>query len=145
MRLSVSDTGHVEESEDIDDGVSESGSLEIFFAKDAASKPLATAPSIQAAKPATTPSRQSFKQVSFPPRHDNEDAVGSGAAAAVRSGSGGKKRDDADEVLTLIIELWRADLVTSVVELDEEGNIAGGGAGGGEDKEALSELYPAGG
>jgi hypothetical protein len=49
-----------------------------------------------------------------------------------------------EQPLTLIIELWRADVVTSVVELDEEGNVTGGGAGGGGDKEALKELYPPG-
>jgi hypothetical protein len=48
-----------------------------------------------------------------------------------------------EEPLTLVVELWRADLVTSVLELDEEGNVLGGGTGRG-DTETMSELYPPG-
>jgi hypothetical protein len=40
----------------------------------------------------------------------------------------------------LQVELWRSDLVTSVVELDAEGNVVAGG----EDDEAREALYPPG-
>jgi hypothetical protein len=42
--------------------------------------------------------------------------------------------------LILLVELWRSDLVTSVVELDSEGNVMNT-----DDNQALGELYPPGG
>lgn len=41
--------------------------------------------------------------------------------------------------LLLLVELWRSDLVTSVIELDSEGNVMGVG-----DHEELEEMYPPG-
>jgi hypothetical protein len=42
--------------------------------------------------------------------------------------------------LVLLVELWRSDLVTSVVELDSEGNVMHT-----IEQQALAELYPPGG
>jgi hypothetical protein len=44
------------------------------------------------------------------------------------------------EGLLLLVELWRTDLVTSVVELDSEGNVMGGQG----EHDELEELYPPG-
>jgi hypothetical protein len=142
MRLSVADTCCTEYDEESDDGVSETGSLEIFFAKDSASKAMAPNEATRVAQQTSLSHRPSLKQVSFPHQHDRDGALGGdgtdGSSRSSAKDSGNSKEGD----LTLIIELWRADLVTSVVELDEEGNVAGGGE---DSKEALSELYPAGG
>jgi hypothetical protein len=43
--------------------------------------------------------------------------------------------------LVLLVELWRSDLVTSVVELDSEGNVMNTA----EQQVALGEMYPPGG
>jgi hypothetical protein len=54
-----------------------------------------------------------------------------------------KAKDDGDSGnsgLILLVELWRSDLVTSVVELDSEGNVMSSA----DHQATLMELYPAG-
>jgi hypothetical protein len=46
---------------------------------------------------------------------------------------------DEGNAMVLLVELWRSDLVTSVVELDSEGNVMNTA-----DQEAMAELYPPG-
>jgi hypothetical protein len=53
--------------------------------------------------------------------------------------SEGKVNEEGDG-LVLLVELWRSDLVTSVVELDSEGNVMKTV----EQQTALAELYPPG-
>jgi hypothetical protein len=56
-----------------------------------------------------------------------------------RSSLGGEDTAQ-DTGLVLLVELWRSDLLTSVVELDSEGNVMNTA-----DQEAMAELYPPGG
>jgi hypothetical protein len=46
---------------------------------------------------------------------------------------------DENSGLVMLVELWRSDLVTSVVELDSEGNVMNTA-----DQQVLGELYPPG-
>jgi hypothetical protein len=52
-----------------------------------------------------------------------------------------KSDNGTGSALILLVELWRSDNVTSVVELDSEGNIMNTA----EQQAALGELYPPGG